>query len=480
MSLINPFSFLFWILFGFPVALLVMIIFLRYSEGKLSQRWRTTIPVFLIAGSFIFWQVSLKSQNPYLQALSSIERYSLFIVYPVLAWFLILHFRKKILLQNRLGLHPLSWKIAIALSMVGTILSIGYMLVIVSNSHEESVWMGFMLIPIFAGVLACLLFIASYALFMLLETAFKIRAFDLPGSFSSMVLLLFCSWSITSGTRYAYFMKAAEDPSTSAEQFRYIYHHYEGNHVMLAKNQSTPADVLVALAESEDNFVAGNAISHPNMPVEVLVEIATGNNIAIIGSVAGNPNTPVDILLQIAARRDLISIANIDKPWDDSRFHLMEILGGLADNPNTPANVLQQIATRPDVLPIDKPVEPGVRNNIISLYQKLARNPNTPPGILRQIAERPDTPPVRENMSLGGNIFLYKNNDVFSALAHNPSVPLDVLEKVADYSQDNHIASGLGKNPNSSCMLLESLLPSESASEWKPIKIRYNKDCVKK
>ena len=127
MSLLNPFSILFWFLMGFPVALLVMIIFLRYTEGKLSQRSRTIASVLLIAGSFIFWESSLKSQNSYLQVLSSIERYSLFIVYPVLAWFFISYLKKKILSQRRLGLHPLSWKIAIAVSMVGTILSVGYM-----------------------------------------------------------------------------------------------------------------------------------------------------------------------------------------------------------------------------------------------------------------------------------------------------------------------------------------------------------------
>ena len=216
------------------------------------------------------------------------------------------------------------------------------------------------------------------------------------------------------------------------------------------------------------------------MPVEVLAEIASGSNRAIIGSVAGHPNTPVDILLQIAARQDLIPIGNNDKPWDDSRFHIMEILSGLADNPNTPGEVLQQIATRPDVLPIDKPVMPGVSNNIIGFLRRLASNPNTPPGILLQIAKRPDTQPARENVSLGGSIVLYKNNSVFGGLAHNPSTPLGVLEKVADYSQDNHIASGLGRNPNSSCLLLESLLPSESANRWKPITIRYSRECVKK
>lgn len=480
MSLLNPFSFLFWFLLGFPVALLAIFIFLHYTKGKSSQGWQIAVSVLLIVVSFIFWELQLKFQNPSLHALSSIQTYSLFIVYPVLAWLFLLYLKKTILSQKRLGLYPLSWKITIALSMIGTIMSIAYMLVIVSSSHEESVWYGILLIPIFAGVLTCLLFIAGYALFMLLETTFRIRAFDLPGSFISIVLLVLCGWSIITGTRYAYFMKAAENPSTSPEQFRYIYRHYEGNYIMLAKNPSTPADVLVALVNSEDKFVAGRAISHPNMPVEALVEIAGGDDIEIIGSVAGNPNTPADILLQIAARQDLIPIGNNDQPWDDSRFQIMGILIGLADNPNTPGEVLWQIATRPDILPIDKPVKPGVRNHIIGLLENLAGNTNTPPEVLRQIAERPDTQPTRENRSLGGNIILYKNNDVFNALARNPSTPLDVLEKVADFSQDNHIASNLGENPNSSCMLLESLLPSESSNKWKPITIRYNKECVKK
>lgn len=437
----------FWALFALPVPILVVILFLRYSKERLGLRSRVVLSVLFLAASLIFWEASLRSTTPWVNSVREVVfNFGLFIAYPWLVIILAQYIKNTILSQKRFGLSPPSWIFTIILTIVGSILSIVYMVLIVSSSKEESVWMGFMLIPILAGIGSFILFVGCYALTFLVETIFRGRSFHPLNAILSLVLLILSYCVLSYSARYAYYMKAAEDPSTSAEQFRIIVKFNDSRfwQTMLAKNPNTSSDVLLELARSKSGYVVGTAASHPNMPVEALVELAKSKSPNVLWGVARNPNTSAETLAELALSKS------------------PDVLTSVAQNPNTPKESLVELS----------------QSTSKAVLMALAGNPNSTLTVLREIAKQPNAQPIRENVSLNKKILLYKNNGIFNALAANENTPLDVLEIISQYSQDNHIGTNLGKHKNSTCEILKPLLKFELERKWKPITRRYNNECV--
>lgn len=97
----------------------------------------------------------------------------------------------------------------------------------------------------------------------------------------------------------------------------------------VARNPSTPADILAELANDEDDDVRGAVAENPNTPADILAELANDEEVYVRYIVAANPNTPADTLAELAADKD-------DEIWN--------VRTRVAKNPSTPANVLRQLA----------------------------------------------------------------------------------------------------------------------------------------
>jgi 3-methyladenine DNA glycosylase AlkC len=62
----------------------------------------------------------------------------------------------------------------------------------------------------------------------------------------------------------------------------------------IARNPSTPADVLVRLATDKNKYVRMCVAANPSTPVDVLAQLAADENKWVRWYVANNPQTAVD------------------------------------------------------------------------------------------------------------------------------------------------------------------------------------------
>jgi Leucine rich repeat variant len=97
---------------------------------------------------------------------------------------------------------------------------------------------------------------------------------------------------------------AAHSQTTSSEQLRELYHCEPTVHSSLANNPNTPADVLQALAHSNDEGTRYFVARNPSTPADTLEMLARDNaqfcGSYIRGNVGLNPNAPSGLLEQLA------------------------------------------------------------------------------------------------------------------------------------------------------------------------------------
>lgn len=143
----------------------------------------------------------------------------------------------------------------------------------------------------------------------------------------------------------------------------------------IGANEHTPESTLLEIARYPDSglhekrtgwiqsfdrdqlAVVRKVIRNPRAPVEALVALADSNNDYVRGDVAQQKRTPVKVLRKLAAGR---------------RGYLLE--WGLAVNPATPPDILATL--------------PHERDHVVA--RQLARNPAVPLDLLAKLAEHPD------------------------------------------------------------------------------------------
>ena len=98
----------------------------------------------------------------------------------------------------------------------------------------------------------------------------------------------------------------------------------------IAKDLSTPVEVLRHMATYPDSCVKCEIAKNPNAPLDLLEQLSEDGDEVVRWGVTQNPNTSVDLLAQLAE----------DVNW--------EVVEGVTENPNTPDGVLLRIKERLD------------------------------------------------------------------------------------------------------------------------------------
>ena len=111
----------------------------------------------------------------------------------------------------------------------------------------------------------------------------------------------------------------------------------------MAKDLSTPPEVLAKLTDDLDIWVAYEAASNPSTPVETLTLLAQDNDREFRLSVASNPSAPPEVLTLLA-----------EDAWAFRK--------AVAKNPSTPPKLLAKLA---------EDAEAGVREKALPRIQAL-------------------------------------------------------------------------------------------------------------
>lgn len=195
--------------------------------------------------------------------------------------------------------------------------------------------------------------------------------------------------------------------TTLPERLRELYHSDTKVHSKLGNNPNTPADILQALANSDDE--------------------------SIRFFVARNPSTPADTLKILA--------------HDNATFAWRYVRGNVGLNPNTPDSILKLLA---------QDVESGVRCSV-------AENPNVPIALLRILAQD-ESLNVRVGVAYNRNapVELLKLlssdecEEVRRYVANNPSAGADILESLS-HDKSHAVRIAVAGNFNTSASTLERL-----------------------
>ena len=175
----------------------------------------------------------------------------------------------------------------------------------------------------------------------------------------------------------------------------------------IAKNPSTPVDVLRTLASDENEYVRGGVARNPSTPVDLLTIQASDARSYVRGGVARNPSTPVSLLTILASDAD------------------MRVRRGATENPSTPADSLRTLASDADEV---------VRGGA-------AANPSTPVEVLRTLASD-------------------EGDYVRWGVALNPSTPVDLLTILAS-DADERVRASVSTNPSTPVDVLRKLTSDE-------------------
>ena len=124
----------------------------------------------------------------------------------------------------------------------------------------------------------------------------------------------------------------AANPSTPAAALRHLYATDECAVVRerLARNKSTPTDVLEKLVRDQDRQVQVALAGNPSTPEAALRRFAKSRLVYMRGNVAANKNLPSSVLTRLAG--------------DDS----VQVRFVVADNPSTPIAALARLTQDPD------------------------------------------------------------------------------------------------------------------------------------
>lgn len=144
----------------------------------------------------------------------------------------------------------------------------------------------------------------------------------------------------------------ADESANSRELTRLAEDPNSGVRIRVARNPSTPPEILAKLAEDPYVYVVTAVAQNPNTPSDVLYSMAANSPKLVQSYIALNPNCPENIMQMFI---------------DDN---IEVVLENLAENPNVPENIMRQIY-----------------ENNISLGITLAENPNVSDELKQEIVD---------------------------------------------------------------------------------------------
>ncbi len=204
---------------------------------------------------------------------------------------------------------------------------------------------------------------------------------------------------------------------------------YTDYNIYLAQNPKTSSEVLMKLANNEDNNIRMSVAKNPNTSVEILEKLANDKDWQIRLIIAKNQKAPKEVLMKLADDKDnavkesVASNSNtpikvLEKLADDKDWQIRIII---AKNQKVPKEVLMKLADDKD--------------NVVK--EIVASNSNTPKETLKKLVEDEDLI-VRRYVALNSN------------------APKEILEKLAD---DDHwlVRHHVASNKNTPKEILEKL-----------------------
>ncbi|MEG3895206.1 MULTISPECIES: hypothetical protein [unclassified Microcoleus] len=235
----------------------------------------------------------------------------------------------------------------------------------------------------------------------------------------------------------------------------------------IAKNPNTPVFILEQLAQYSTHIVQAIA-ANPNAPVSILRQAAQQDNSSTLKLLAKNPSTPTDILEELAlnkgkdgVREEAFKNPNLD-PLIIYRFELE------SQAAEEIAKANEFFASR---LHSPYAIAQVLRNGDLASRMKIARDRRTPVNILEQLARDPDES-VRQvvvnNPNLPLSIHLELTHDpsdrVRRALATKSSgrsTPVEILEQLANDKSD-WVRELVAENPETPLEILVQLANDSS------------------
>jgi|GEM_PF-2430935 len=189
----------------------------------------------------------------------------------------------------------------------------------------------------------------------------------------------------------------------------------------IAKNPSTPIELLSLLANDADYWMRRYISENPNAPGKILKSFADfeDRDNGVYSLVAKHPNTPREVL------ESFISISK--DPW--GRSYDDGVRESVADNPNAPSEILEFLA----------------KEQNIRIRFRVARNSNTPIDLLESLAND-------------------SNHEVREAVAKNSNTSLEILEKLAN-DCNLIVRESVAENPNCTLEIKKTIFKNFAKSE---------------
>lgn len=179
----------------------------------------------------------------------------------------------------------------------------------------------------------------------------------------------------------------------------------------LANSLDTASEILEALANDEEQGIAGNydetfelrsvVASNPKISMNLLLKLLTDDEFDVRVAAVKNPLIPQDLLYQLSEDGDLVN--------------------AVAQNPKCPTPLLEKLSKATDE----------------ELRCSIAANPNCPVTLLKKWAK-------------------LKDESIRGSVAINPSTPVEILELLAS-DEEASVRAGLASNPACPIALLVQL-----------------------
>lgn len=247
----------------------------------------------------------------------------------------------------------------------------------------------------------------------------------------------------------------AENPALPENEFRRLSQSLARSVVEgIAKNLSTPIDLLGTFVNDPDASVREAVASNPRCPEDTILKLAQDEEMGVVRAVMGNPQVPAQVLESMSQHSsEEVRRATAQSPH--VTFGICERLAGdeslvvrqaVAANPSTPSGLLVQLSGD---------TEPDVRSTV-------ALNPSTPPEVLARLAAEDNREwVVAENVNASADLLRElaqdDNRSVREQVAQNPSTPADILEAFVAEGGDKSVAAAVRWNPSAPPHVLEAL-----------------------
>lgn len=238
---------------------------------------------------------------------------------------------------------------------------------------------------------------------------------------------------------------AAADPSTSPEALQGMYDPEDSELVAcLARNPSTPQELLGEIAANHEHPHREHLASNPNTPPDVLTEIfesAHSTSSEIARCVAANASTPTRVLVRLVFEKNhataAAAAANPSMPQEGldmlAYAQSAEVRAAVATNPAASAWLLKCLATE----------EERHRAASTRTLATIAAHPSTAPEDLCELAGDPS---LAVRCAVAGNC--HTPAGTLAALATEDRAPLVRLAAVTNLAAPGHaVAAAASSDP---------------------------------